>query len=219
GRQFRTPQPCNAPSLAIVDACPGDESPKGTFLGSRQEHWLYSGLRKSHARWNVIAQQVLMLRGDLGAAFGESNPVFNVDAGDRYQAQRTRILNFLAREKPSNPIVLTGDIHSSWVSHLKQDFLKPESATVAVEFVCSSITSDFPKVFVPVIEANLGPTSRNPHILFFEGRHHGWVRCDVTPERWQSDFRIVDSILDPNAPASTAASWVVEDGVPGTEPA
>ena len=218
GRQYRTDQPCDAPDLGIAPSCPEDSSPAGTFLGARQEYYLRRALQRSRANWNVLAQQVMMMRGDLGAAFGSATPIYNMDAWDGYQAQRTRLLDFLAERQPSNPIVLTGDIHSAWAADLKRDFLDPTSPPVAVEFVCTSITSDFPASFVPLIEANLGPNSANPHIKYFEGRQHGYVRCTVTPGLWRSDYRAVDSILDPFAPASTIASWVVEDGVPGTRP-
>ena len=218
GRQYRTDQPCHPPAFGIVASCPEDSAAAGTFLGARQEHYVRHTLRRSPATWNVLAQQVMMMRGDLAAAFGSTTPIFNMDAWDGYQAQRTRLLDYFATRRPSNPIVLTGDIHSAWAADLKQNFLDPTSATVAVEFVCTSITSDFPAGFVPLIEANLGPNSANPHIKFFEGRQHGYVRCTVTPGLWRSDYRAVDSILDPFAPASTLASWVVEDGVPGTRP-
>jgi alkaline phosphatase D len=219
GRQFRTDQPCNGDGLGIVPECPEVFDQSQTFLGQRQESWLYRTLRSSKTRWNVLAQQVMMLRGDLGEALNSPNPIYNVDAWDGYQAQRKRLLDFLAREEPSNPIVLTGDIHSAWAADLKQDFLVPGSKTVASEFVCTSISTAFIDAFIPLIEANLGPNSRNPHIKFFEGRHRGWTRCEVTPDLWRSDFRIVDSLLDPASPVTTAASWVVEDGVPGTRPA
>jgi alkaline phosphatase D len=218
GRQYRTDQPCDATSLGITFSCPEDSAPTGTLLGARQEQFLTRGLRRSRATWNVLAQQVMMMRGDLSAALGSAIPVFNMDAWDGYQAQRTRLLDFLATHRPSNPIVLTGDIHSAWAADLKQNFLDPTSATVASEFVCTSITSDFPPSFVPLIEANLGPNSNNPHIRFFEGRQRGYILCTVTPEVWQSDYRAVASILDPEAPGSTLATWVVESGVPGLQP-
>jgi alkaline phosphatase D len=37
------------------------------------------------------------------------------------------------------------------------------------------------------------------------------------PERWTSDYRLVESILDENAPTVTAASFVVEHGQPGAQ--
>lgn len=220
GRQFRSDQPCVDPgSLGVGEECPAVYVEDRTFLGTRQERWLYAGLRRSRARWNVLAQQVMMMRGDLGQALGSTKPVYNMDAWDGYQAQRQRILDFLAREKPANPVVLTGDIHSAWVAELRQDFLDPASPIVAVEFVCTSISSSFLDSFIPIIEANLGPTSRNPHIRFFEGRHRGWTLCDVTPEQWRADFRIVENLRDPQSPVSTAGSWIVDAGAPGVRPA
>jgi len=220
GRQFRSDQPCVEPgSLGVGPECADVFAEDRTFLGTRQERWLYAGLRRSRARWNVIAQQVMMMRGDLGEALGSAVPVYNMDAWDGYQAQRQRILDFLARERPANPIVLTGDIHSAWVAELRQNFLDPTSPVVAVEFVCTSIASSFIDSFIPIIEANLGPNSRNPHIRFFEGRHRGWTLCNVTPERWQADFRIVQTLSDPASPVETVSSWVVDAGVPGVRPA
>jgi alkaline phosphatase D len=217
GRQFRTPQPCG--SQLVVPECPEAYDPDGTFLGAKQERWLLKRLGRSTARWNVLAQQVMMMRGDLGAALGSATPFLNPDAWDGYQVQRRRILDFLARERIGNPIVLTGDIHSAWVADLKPDFLDPASPVVATEFVCTSISSSFPETFVPLIEANLGPTSRNPHIKFFEGRHRGYTLCEVTPGQWRADFRIVDTLADPSSTVRTAASWVVDAGTPGVRPA
>jgi len=219
GRQYRTDQPCDAGGLPVIPECPGVYDEDGTFLGRQQERWLYRSLKRSRATWNVLAQQVMFLRGDLGEALGSAVPVFNVDAWDGYQAQRQRILDFLVDQQIANPIVLSGDIHSAWASDLRQDFLRPESPVVGSEFVCTSISSDFPAPFVPLIENNLGPTSPNPHILFFEGRHRGYTLIEVTPSLWRADFRIVDDLLDPESPVTVAASWVVEAGAPGTKPA
>jgi alkaline phosphatase D len=105
------------------------------------------------------------------------------------------------------------------VADLKQNFLDPQAPPIATEFVCTSISSDFPAAFLPLIEENLGPTSRNPHIYFFEGRHRGYVRCEVTPALWRSDFRIVDDLLDAQSAVTTAASWAVEAGVRGAQQA
>lgn len=218
GRQYRTDQPCNPPPLGLGPSCPEDSSPAGTFLGAQQEKFLLNGLKRSRATWNVMAQQVMMLRGDLGAALGSMTPIYNLDAWDGYQAQRARLLSFLAERRPSNPIVLTGDIHSAWAADLKRDFLDPASPTVGSEFVCTSVTSDFPPAFIPIVEANLGPTSANPHIKYFEGAKRGYIRCTVTPDLWQSEYRGMDSILDPLSPAATLATWVVENGVPGVQP-
>jgi alkaline phosphatase D len=108
--------------------------------------------------------------------------------------------------------VITGDIHSSWVHDLKADFNNPASATVGTEFVGTSISSDFPAQFIAPVTAALAD---NPHTKFFDAAFRGYVRCNLTYDSWQSDYRVVSTILDPNASISTLASFVVENGQPG----
>ena len=50
-----------------------------------------------------------------------------MDQWSGYQVERTRFLQFLADRRPSNPVVLTGDIHNHWVNDLRVDFDDPKS--------------------------------------------------------------------------------------------
>ncbi|BCL36409.1 alkaline phosphatase D family protein [Nostoc sp. MS1] len=210
-RQYRTDQPCGDGLKPLCDAA---LDPKATMTGARQESWLFRGLDKSPARWNVIAQQTMLAQFDFDPRPGIQ--LFNVDQWDGYVAARRRLLNFLEQRKPSNPVVISGDIHSSWVHDLKTDFNNPLSATVGTEFVGTSITSDFPNSFIiPVQNALID----NPHTKFFDGAYRGYVRCQLTRERWQSDYRAVSSIIDQNASINTLASFVVENGQPGAKEA
>ena len=45
------------------------------------------------------------------------------------------------------------------------------------------------------------------------------MRCDVTPEQWRTDMKLVDSIQDRESPVRTFASFIVEDGQPGAKSA
>lgn len=179
------------------------------MTGPAQEAWLLSRLNQSHARWNVIAQQTMFASFDF---LNGPNAVFQMDQWDGYFAARQRITSFLTLRQPSNPIVITGDIHSSWVHDVKASFLNPASATVGTEFVGPSISSGFPSILIPLTEAAL---PGNPHTVFFDGLYHGYVRCTVTPERWIADYRVVPTILDDQAEAFTLRSFVVQDGAPG----
>ncbi|MBD2343313.1 alkaline phosphatase D family protein [Anabaena subtropica] len=210
-RQYRTDQPCGDGLKPLCDAA---LDPKATMTGARQEGWLLRGLDQSQARWNVIAQQTILAQFDFDARPGSE--VFNVDQWDGYVAARNRLLSFLEQRKPSNPVVITGDIHSSWVHDLKADFNNPLSATVGTEFVGTSITSNFPTGSIAPVRAAL---SDNPHTKFFDAAFRGYVRCQLTRELWQSDFRVVSSIIDQNASISTLASFVVENGQPGAKAA
>jgi alkaline phosphatase D len=53
-------------------------------------------------------------------------------------------------------------------------------------------------------------------VNFFDGAYHGDVRCLVTPERWRSDYRVVDTVLKQTAPMRTLKSFEIKDGSPGS---
>jgi alkaline phosphatase D len=179
------------------------------MTGPEQEQWLLNRLARSQASWNVIAQQTMFSQTDFLAGTGQ---LFNMDQWDGYAAARQRITSLLQHAGTPNPIVLSGDIHSSWVHDIKADFADPASATVGTEFVGTSITSEFPMQFIAPVLAALPD---NPHIRFFDGHYHGYVRCCVTRELWRTDFRVVPTILEDDVDAFTLASFVVVNTQPG----
>jgi alkaline phosphatase D len=208
-RQYRTDQPGGFPSdFGLVGA--GAANTDGTLTGADQEAWLADGLTASPARWNVIAQQVMMSR-TLFPNPALVPPTFaNLDQWDGYVPQRTRLLQLLRDAAVANPVVLAGDIHSTWVSELKLDFDQPDSPSVAVEFVAPSVSSDFPAAFdAPIKAAN---PILNPHVRFFDGRFHGYLRCQVEPDQWRTDVRVVESIAVRASPTTTQVSFAVEAG-------
>jgi alkaline phosphatase D len=83
---------------------------------------------------------------------------------------------------------------------------------VATEFVGTSISSWFPTVLVPLIDAALPD---NPHVRYFDGVKHGYVRCDLDRQRWRSDYRVVPTVLLRHVPATTAAAFEVESAHAG----
>lgn len=209
-RQARTDQPCGD---RYQPPCPEIYNPKATVIGARQEHWLLGNLDRSHARWNIIAQQIMMAHMDFKPG---PEKEFGMDKWSGYVAARNRLLGFLHERRPSNPIVLSGDIHKNWVADLKTNFDDPKSTIVATEFVGTSITSTGDGTDTkPETEAVL---AENPHIKFFNDQR-GYVRCRLTRESWQSDYRVVAAVTKPDAPISTRASFIVEHGKPGAEQA
>jgi len=209
-RQYRSDQPCGD---GIKERCPQALDASATLTGPAQERWLLRGLDRSRSRWNVIAQQVLMAQ--LAYPLNDAKR-YSMDKWDGYVAARNRLLGFLQRRRPSNPIVITGDIHANWVADLKADFDNPRSPTLATEFVGTSISSGGDGIDKrPETERVL---SENPHIKFFNGQR-GYVRCAITEERWQSDYRVVGKVTERGAPISTRASFVIENGKPGVQPA
>ncbi|EGK13910.1 phosphodiesterase/alkaline phosphatase D [Desmospora sp. 8437] len=118
----------------------------------------------------------------------------------------------LAHDRVSNPVVLTGDVHANWACDLLADFDHPTSTVVGTEFVGTSISSggdgsDFRRSARRILD-------HNPHI-HFHNNHRGYVRCRLTPQYWQTDYRVVPYVSRPGAPILTRASFVVENGRPG----
>jgi len=186
---------------------PDASDPSRTLMGTEQEQWLLKNLQDSRAQWNVIAQQTIMAQFDYDP--GEVLSI-NRDQWDGYSADRDRLFTFIKEQRPTNPIVLSGDWHSSWVNDLKEDFNNPNSETIATEFVGTSISSGCG--WKDDVEAAL---SVNPHVKFFNGDYRGYVRCHVTPKSWTSDYRVVSSAGNPDASISTLTSFVVNNGKPG----
>ena len=213
-RQYRTAQPCGAyKDYKNAARCPQALDPSATMLGAAQERWLLAGLGRSGARWNVMAQQVPMMQR-IKPRDGEG--LFNMDKWDGYPLARQHILDFLANRRPSNPIVITGDVHANWVGDLLADFDNPDSAIVGTEFVGTSLSSggdgaDTTTRGLEIVDANR-------HLKFYN-KQRGYVRCTVTPDRWRADCRVVPFVSRPGAPISTRASFVVENGVPGVKSA
>ncbi len=208
-RQYRSDQLDDAFPAGPRD--PRTDDPYRTMTGAAQERWLFERLARSRARWNVLAQQTIVAQFDYDTGPGAS---VNHDQWDGYAGARDRLLEFIAASRVANPVVLTGDWHSSWVNDLKADFDDPASTTLATEFVGTSISSGCPweRAVAQAVPAN-------PHVKFFDGTHRGYVRCTVTPERWTSDYRVVTAAADSSEPARTLTSWAVEAGRPGAVPA
>jgi alkaline phosphatase D len=211
-RQYRDDQPCDGNGVGrgqVLVGCRERLDPRRSLLGSGQRHWLLAGLARSRARWNVLAQQLLMAELDRqpgpGLAYGS-------DGWDGYAADRARILGFLRARRPSNPVVLGGDMHSFWVNDLALDNHQPGAEVLASEFVGTSISSSGPDY-----EQYRAYLADNPHVRFFESRWRGYLRCVADHRRWRTDLRVVQTVQRPGAPIRTLASFMVEDGRPGPQ--
>lgn len=129
---------------------------------------------------------------------------------------RQRLLDLFGSGRIANPMVITGDLHDSWVADLKADFDDPASAVVATELIGTSISSD--RDGAESSEDGLLAMPRNPHLRFHNYRR-GYVRCAVTRDHWQADFRTVPYVTTPGAPIGTKASFAIEAGRSGAQPA
>jgi alkaline phosphatase D len=206
-RQYRTDQPCGD---GRKPRCPETLSPRATMLGKEQERWLFAGLDRSSATWNVLAQQIFMSQFD---AVPGPDATYAMDKWDGYLHARQRLFHYLATRRPANPVAIAGDAHLSLVSDLKLNFEDPRSPTVAAEFSGTSISSSgaTPQT-APVIAKAV---AEQPHIHYYEGLRRGYVSCTVEPGVWRSDLRTVQTIARPDSDVVTDVSFVVEAGKPG----
>jgi alkaline phosphatase D len=200
-RQHRTDQACGD---GLKPSCPEHVNPSQTLLGADQERWLDQGLASSSAVWDVLGQQIVMTLQDFDAGPGEA---FNMDSWSGYPLARERVLKTLAARKQRNTVVLTGDVHASWVGQVHQEAKNTSSTCLAAEFVGTSISSGGDGAdSTPRSAAAL---QANPQIRYFNGRR-GYVRCEINAKSWRTDYRIVPFVTRPGAPVSTHASFVVE---------
>ncbi|MFB6723726.1 alkaline phosphatase D family protein [Kribbella sp. NPDC056345] len=207
-RQYRSDQAYGDGSKA-----PGPETkdPARSITGDTQEKWLLDGWASSPARWNVLAQQNALARLDVKEG---PEVLVPMDTWDGYEASRNRILGAAYQRKLRNLVSIGGDLHRSVASDLKLDFANPDSPTVGTEFVGTSISSAMDGMDLDPGGVTL--LKENPHIKFGNFQR-GYVSCSVTPQRWISDFRVVDKVSIPNGTVSTRAKLLVEDGRPGIQ--
>ncbi|WP_210366189.1 alkaline phosphatase [Bacillus sp. REN3] len=188
---------------------PESLDPKRTLLGTEQEDWLHDHLEKSAAHWNVLAQQIFFAQRNFGTS---TAPRFSMDSWDGYPAARQRLTDFITEKELNNMIVLTGDVHASWAANLTTDYNDPEAPIFGAEFVGTSITSGGNGSDVRADTEKV--LRENPHIQFFNN-FRGYVRCQVTPEQWRADYRVVPYVTKPGADISTRASFVYEKEASG----
>ncbi len=173
--------------------------PSRTMLGAEQEQWLDAALDESHAAWNLLTQGVMFVT--IKESWNGSPRIFT-DAWAGYAPARERLLASLARHKTTNPVVLTGDIHSFWVNEIASAAGRP----MGVELVTSSIatTNNDKTAALPL----------NPQVRFHEGKHSGYVRCDLDRDKLRADIVAIDDRLDPRSGRQVLASFEVRAGDP-----
>jgi alkaline phosphatase D len=211
-RQYRDDQPC---SDGVKAACEEVADPQAQILGLEQERWLFDGLARSDAAWNLLAQQVPVMRRDL-APVGVDGVQISMDKWDAYPAARDRLFRHVEQADVKGLVVLTGDVHNAWVADLKADFLNPGSATLGTEFISSSMATTGDGFETNEVRQN--QVARNPHIKYFNNRR-GYNLHEATRDRMTVHVRAVDTVTQRGAPLTTKASFVVEADKPGANSA
>jgi alkaline phosphatase D len=201
-RQFRDDQPCGD---GVGRPCDAVARPYAQMLGAAQERWLLDGLAETRATWQVLAQQVPLMRRELAGG------AISMDKWDAYPAARARLLAGIRERRVANAVVLAGDVHHALAGTVRLDPADPESPAVVTEFVGTSISSEGDgseeRADTPEVRR------RNPHIAFANNRR-GYTLHEATAQRMEVVFRAVPYVTRPGAPREDRGRFVVEAGRP-----
>lgn len=212
-RQHRSPLACTSRSRRSTGAvnCPELYDIKRSKLGELQENWLAAQMLASRARWNLFPQGTMMAYLDGQPGPGE---LFSNDSWNGYPAARARFMEMLVHSRIANPVILSGDIHAFLVANHHQVPHQRDSAVVASEFVTTSITSQGGS------QQRLdGLRAENPSIQFANTERRGYLLLDIQAERLQASLVAMDSVTNRDSGRSVQASFVVENGKAGVQPA
>ena len=209
GRQYRDPQACSKPgrggSTTVRQAeCAALDDPRRSLLGMAQEQWLAESWNTTK-RWNLLAQPTLMSRAVAQDRFDPERAQVWTDGWDGYAPARQRLLQTVLDRRVSGCVVLSGDVHATYVSELKADPLTAGSPRVATEFCGTSISSHGWAQSRTDALLEMYPLTR-----YGRADERGYLSFRLEPHLLRAEVR---SVLDPNDPASgirTAARFAVE---------
>ena len=205
-RQYRSDQPNNDRKSPLNAAA---TNPRNTLLGETQRKWLFDSMSASKGTWNILAQQVMMALADRSSAKAPAN--YSMDQWPGYAHERAALLKYVRDHKITNPVVLTGDIHSNWANELRIDDFKQEQAIIATEFVTTSLSSGGNGS--PTIKGLDEYLGRNP-CTKFHNRERGYIMCEATPKAYTADYKVIDEVLKPGGKTTSRAKFTVEAGTP-----
>lgn len=203
-RQHADPAACRETSTLDQGAgCAEQDDPARTALGADQKAWLLDGLATAERKWTLLGNPVMMAGLNVGQPGAE--PQYFLESWDGYNAERQEILQWVRDQQTPNPVVLTGDYHANFVNEVKPDPWDPASPVVAPELLATAISSGL---------FGYDYRAANPQVQWFEGEHHGYLDCEVTPDEIRARFRFVGDVHDPGSPVTTGAEWAIEPGAP-----
>jgi len=143
--------------------------------------------------------------GELYALLGETggpNPIA-ADTWTGYPSARRELAELLAQAP--NPVLLTGDSHSSWAANLKLHFLGGDSVPIGVEFAGTSISSPGLEeeliVITPQQIADLAVEASHAdpagdELVYVDIERRGFVVLDVTHDRVAAEYYLLNTVLD-----------------------
>lgn len=210
-RQHRSDQ---VPGPYYAPITPEVADPRRTMLGAEQEAWLFNGLSRSDTRWNLIAQQVMLMHLSLADQFTGTQG-YNLDRWSGYLHSRRRLLDHIERACPGNVVTVSGDAHLHYAGDLVQDqgSGRNPGKVIASEFLATSISSG--------ADGQGDDTMHSRHALAHNHAlkavcdRRGYVLCDVGRNVWHADLKVIDRVTSPDGRLSIWRRLAVEHGHPG----
>lgn len=178
--------------------------PTRTLMGPVQFAWATNKLGTSTARWNILGQQVMLAPLKI---FGIPA---NADQWDGYAYERGQLLNYVSTNNINNFVVLTGDIHTSWVNDIPYGTYNAANCTgsVGVEFVMTSVTSTS---FLTFSVGTSLISSMNPHMSYINLAERGFGILNVTKARTQMDYYYLNDVKDATTQGYFAQGYYVNN--------
>lgn len=180
---------------------PGEKS----VLGNEQDAWLKQQLKQSNTQWHLLGNQEMMtdwLSEGAPKFISEkrgNGRVFDPGNWNGFPEDRQRLYDFIEDNRINNVVVLTGDIHMSFVMDMtgypkiktKYDKRTGKGA-IGVEVTGPSISrvnmqeAGVPRGFIPLVQSV--SRSLNPHHVWCKFTDHGYFTLNVTPEKCLAEF-------------------------------
>lgn len=177
-----------------------------SMLGAQQEAWLSQGLGHP-ARWNLIAQQVLVMPMET-APGGEGVPV----GWNSYAPARDRLVAELAERNLSNVVIASGGGHQHFIGDVPLHAQAPDRHAVAAEFHGTSISSAGDGE--PHRSSSAQTLALSPNLALINAQR-GYQLFDITPEAWTTAVKVVDRVQTLGGALSTVAEFQVRPDRPG----
>jgi alkaline phosphatase D len=179
------------------------ETGKKSVLGNVQDAWLKSNLLQSSTVWHLIGNQEMMTdwlsKGAPKFIKRGNGRVFDDGNWNGFPDDRNRLYRFIDSNRINNVVVLTGDIHMSFVIDMVEDPKNKKiynkrtgSGAIGVEVTGPSISrinmkeAGVPAGFIPLVQSF--SKGLNPHHRWCQFSKHGYFTINVTEPQCNVEF-------------------------------
>ncbi|MBT2333004.1 alkaline phosphatase D family protein [Variovorax paradoxus] len=210
-------------------------APTRQLLGQPQVDWLSARIAESACTWQVLGQQVLMMRMKIPLSIATDFSLETLTAylaalalpdAARSDSQRALVAQqkvpynldawdgypaardavlAMARSQGKNLISLAGDTHNAWAGNLTD----PSGQRVGVEFGTSSVSSPGFERALPLIANNLladGFLRMVDDLRYAETSKRGYAVVTLTPAEARCDYVEISTVFSRDYSVRTAAT-------------